>query len=573
MRISAWLFVTILLPVSAFALDYTNTTLLYTDAPFAPAESAAISVLTNLHAVEGNPDGTFRPERTLNRAEFLKIVLASAPNIRVSLSDAANCFPDVRQQDWFSPYVCLAQKRGIVSGYPDGTFGPANPVNYAEALKMLGELYEVMRFCAEESSTDGCIRWSDYREQYPSPWYASYAQVAADRGTALPINLSYATPLTRGQMARLAAAYRADHDGELGRYRAAERGEYVPVQSSASSVSSASTSASSVSSTGSSVSSSSSASSVAMFGEPQSQALVLGEQSEPIVRGMFTPWTDDVIIRIAEIELDKEVKSFKALHLVNQTGEKLGTFTLDIYDQENETWKAYFQTSDNKRLPKGQQTRLGVVADVKTSEEGGFSGEWVQVMQFIITVQNAGDGQSSTIVAADLERPPHLVTLGKITGVENTLGSGGTLKVGSNRKVARFAFSGSTLEDDVLHVEQLLFDLERSFGLELGNWSIGRPGVVDRQPCFMQGPNRVSCSVIPENHGRLHDGQVELELFADVDLAQPSDDRTLQVFLIEPGTISAGGAVWWNDDVTRVTWIETDDRPMSTGPLWTIREN
>src|SRR3989338_2439756 len=99
-----------MVPAIVFALDYTKRSLQYTDAPFGPADAAAISVLTDIGAVEGNPDGSFAPLLLINRAEFLKIVLASNPNIRVSLSDATNCFPDVRRDHWFSPFVCLAKK-------------------------------------------------------------------------------------------------------------------------------------------------------------------------------------------------------------------------------------------------------------------------------------------------------------------------------------------------------------------------------------------------------------------------------------------------------------------------------
>jgi hypothetical protein len=574
MRLAASLFsAAVFIPVTAFALNYSNSTLMYTDAPFAPAEGAAISVLTNLKAVQGNPDGTFRPERTLNRAEFLKIVLASTPHIRVSTSDAANCFPDVRQSDWFSSYVCLAQKRGVVAGYPDGFFRPENPVNYAEALKMLGEIYDLMRVCTEESSTEGCLRWSDYREQYPTPWYASYAQVASDRGTGLPINLSYAHPLTRGQMARLAAAYRADHDGELGLYRTAERGEYIPVSSSSSSsrISSASSSRTSTGSVSSSSSIASSTSSSWVL-PPVSQALVIGGISKPIARGTFTPWEDEGILRIVEVELDREVKSLKSLHIYTNDGQKIGELILDIYDQNDETWKLFLDDTTNHRLPNNTGTKLVLVAQMKTVAEGGFSGERLEVTKFNVSVQNAGDEQSNTLVASSLERPAHTTAMGKITSIRNALAESGILETGTNRRIARFGFSGSLVTDNLMHVEQLLFDIEKTSGLELSNWTIGRPGLVDRQPCFLQGANRVSCSVIPAEMGLFRSGNVELELFANVALPEPSDDRTVQVLLIEPGTADGGGAVWWNDSVSRFTWTESD-RPVAKGPLWTVRED
>lgn len=58
------------------------------------------------------------------------ILLVSAP------VSAASPFSDVRQTDWFASYVETAQSKGIVSGYPDGSFRPSRQVSYGEFLAM-----------------------------------------------------------------------------------------------------------------------------------------------------------------------------------------------------------------------------------------------------------------------------------------------------------------------------------------------------------------------------------------------------------------------------------------------------
>jgi len=74
----------------------------------------------------------------MNRAEFAKIVVgAKGIGAAESAQFAGNCFPDVRESDWFSAYVCYAKDQGIISGYPDGEFKPANTINLAEASKIL----------------------------------------------------------------------------------------------------------------------------------------------------------------------------------------------------------------------------------------------------------------------------------------------------------------------------------------------------------------------------------------------------------------------------------------------------
>src|SRR5947207_3074818 len=108
--------VLLIVPTLAFALDYTDVSGRYTDAPFSVSEAAGISLLTNIGAVSGNPDGSYRAERLLNRAEFLKIILLSSS---AEGGASASCFPDVHAEDWFSQYVCRAKQTGIVKGNPD----------------------------------------------------------------------------------------------------------------------------------------------------------------------------------------------------------------------------------------------------------------------------------------------------------------------------------------------------------------------------------------------------------------------------------------------------------------------
>src|SRR3989344_1671264 len=81
--------------------------------------ATAIGTLKMNGVVEGYGDGSFKPNASINRAEFLKIVLEGRSDDETFAG--SNCFPDVRTQ-WFAPYICFAQQEGIIEGYPDGTF-------------------------------------------------------------------------------------------------------------------------------------------------------------------------------------------------------------------------------------------------------------------------------------------------------------------------------------------------------------------------------------------------------------------------------------------------------------------
>jgi LPXTG-site transpeptidase (sortase) family protein len=50
-------------------------------------------------------------------------------------------FPDVGNGEWYAPYVSLASQNGIVNGYPDGFFRPEKTINMAEGLKMIFQAY------------------------------------------------------------------------------------------------------------------------------------------------------------------------------------------------------------------------------------------------------------------------------------------------------------------------------------------------------------------------------------------------------------------------------------------------
>ncbi|PIR53183.1 hypothetical protein COU76_02400 [Candidatus Peregrinibacteria bacterium CG10_big_fil_rev_8_21_14_0_10_49_10] len=99
----------------------------------------AVEFLVKRGVLQGYPDGTFKPDQVINRAEFLKIVFQGRSGVEPV---GRRCFSDVNPDAWFAPYVCAAKRRGIVDGYPDGTFRPGQTVNTAEALKMALNAYQ-----------------------------------------------------------------------------------------------------------------------------------------------------------------------------------------------------------------------------------------------------------------------------------------------------------------------------------------------------------------------------------------------------------------------------------------------
>jgi hypothetical protein len=95
----------------------------------------AVATLMALGVVNGYPDGTYKPERTVTRAEMAKL-LVEAQGYGQLAAGATSTFPDV-QGTWAESYVGFAASMGIVQGYPDGTFRPSQPMTVDEAMTMV----------------------------------------------------------------------------------------------------------------------------------------------------------------------------------------------------------------------------------------------------------------------------------------------------------------------------------------------------------------------------------------------------------------------------------------------------
>jgi len=100
----------------------------------------AVQYLKTRRIISGDPDGNFRPGDTVNRAEFLKMLLHDDRDI---IDPDRRCFSDVNPREWYAPYICTAKERAIVQGYSDGYFRPGDPVNFAEAIKMAMGVHEI----------------------------------------------------------------------------------------------------------------------------------------------------------------------------------------------------------------------------------------------------------------------------------------------------------------------------------------------------------------------------------------------------------------------------------------------
>ncbi|MGI6605876.1 MAG: S-layer homology domain-containing protein [Peptococcia bacterium] len=96
----------------------------------------------------GYPDGTFRPDSPITRAEFVTLVnrafdsskMLGMDEMAISQTSGTAGFRDVAATDWYAPEFAKAVAIGYLSGYPDGTVKPQNLLTRQEAAVLLARI-------------------------------------------------------------------------------------------------------------------------------------------------------------------------------------------------------------------------------------------------------------------------------------------------------------------------------------------------------------------------------------------------------------------------------------------------
>jgi hypothetical protein len=186
-------------PLSAFA----QTSSFKDVSPSNPA-SAAIEYLKGKGIIAGYPDGTFRPDAKVNRAEALKIIVAPYVSQEVLATADASAYGDVPAGSWFLPYVEAArQVLGVIDGPPKAAnFNPTRNVNKAEFIKMLLIANKV-----DPVTTLGEIRGGLSTDvANPDEWFYPYMRFAVASSMTMVAEDGTLNPgqeLTRAQVALL----------------------------------------------------------------------------------------------------------------------------------------------------------------------------------------------------------------------------------------------------------------------------------------------------------------------------------------------------------------------------------
>ncbi len=126
---------TLSLTLSCMGAAFADTTV--SDISGTPYEEA-VENLMDKGVFSGYPDGTFKAENPITRAEICSMLVhALAPTQEQLNAAPAGKFSDLSGNHWAADYINYAADNAIVNGYEDGTFRPGNQVTYYEMAAML----------------------------------------------------------------------------------------------------------------------------------------------------------------------------------------------------------------------------------------------------------------------------------------------------------------------------------------------------------------------------------------------------------------------------------------------------
>ena len=140
----------------------------------------AAQVLAALDIMTGDENGDLHLDKPVTRAEFTKLTMAaSAYADSVGPTASISPYPDVPRTNWAAPYVQVAQEKGMVRGYLDGTFRPNNQIQLVEGVSMVLSLLGYTN--------------EDFSGAWGSGQMAKYQALGLDRGVTAGKN----DPMTR----------------------------------------------------------------------------------------------------------------------------------------------------------------------------------------------------------------------------------------------------------------------------------------------------------------------------------------------------------------------------------------
>lgn len=157
-----------------------------------------VAELTRRGIISGFQDGTFRPDQPVTRAEYAALIGGVLP----AAQQAQIPFNDVPAGFWGTQAIDQAVKSGFLKGYPDATFEPTQPISKMQVLLSLANGFQL----AKPANPGAVVQAFDDRAQIPE-WATPAVAAAAESGVVVNYpnvsQLNPNQPATRGEVAAM----------------------------------------------------------------------------------------------------------------------------------------------------------------------------------------------------------------------------------------------------------------------------------------------------------------------------------------------------------------------------------
>ena len=128
--------------------------------------------------IVGYPDKTVRPQNGITRAEVATIFFRLlTDDVRDENLTKTNRYSDVTRADWYNTAVSTLSSMGIITGYPDGTFGPQRDITRAETMTLVNRVLNRQPE-TEDDLLPNMTVWTDNAN--PKAWYYLAVQEATN---------------------------------------------------------------------------------------------------------------------------------------------------------------------------------------------------------------------------------------------------------------------------------------------------------------------------------------------------------------------------------------------------------
>ena len=144
----------------------------YSDVAATSWYNTAVSTLSSMGIITGYPDGTFRPNAAITRAEFAAI----AARFDNDGDKTAAKFSDIATH-WAKDEISIAYNNGWITGYPNGTFGPQRDITRAETMTLVNRVLNRQPE-TEDDLLPNMTVWTDNAN--PKAWYYLAVQEATN---------------------------------------------------------------------------------------------------------------------------------------------------------------------------------------------------------------------------------------------------------------------------------------------------------------------------------------------------------------------------------------------------------